>query len=311
MDFQSTEKEEWNEKSMDKKCFICGNCESIPKGSIGTYALKECSHCGLQFIEPVPDQKRLKEIYSEYYKAWGIENSEKEVSHMKKKTFYDYIEAIREYAPTGRLLDVGCATGEFMATAQENGYDAYGVEISPYGIDRCKALFGEEKIIAHNLGKGDFPPDFFDVITLADVLEHIREPKPFIETVWHILKPSGVLMIVTPNTSSWLKKVMGKNWPHYKEEHIYYYNSSNISNFSPNLFDKVVLNSAYKTLTLKYCLSVLNAYSRSGLVRGIARLLDYLPCWLKLYPLKMNVGEMFVIFRKKYVYNNLNPSHIR
>lgn len=280
-------------------CFICGSNKSKIKGLFRYCTLKECSQCGLQFLNPPPDRESLNEIYSDYYRAWGLEHSEEDVSNMKKRTFIGYLKKIKKYTSSGRLLDVGCATGEFMSVAQEDGFDVYGVEISPYGIYKCKEMFGEEKVIGGKLKEADFPKNYFDVITLSDVIEHIYEPNLFLDIILNILKPGGILMIVTPDTSSWLRKLMGLYWPHYKKEHIFYYNRSNIKQYLSSKLDKVALTAAYKTLTLKYCLSILKAYSHNKFINKIVKILEYFPEGIKRCRFNVNIGEMFILYRKR------------
>ena len=260
----------------------------------------ECSHCGLQFIDPVPDQKRLNEIYADYYNRWGIESSGENVSKMKTNTFRDYIEKITRFTSTGRLLDIGCATGELMLVAQEKGFDVFGVEISPQGIDRCRELFGKEKIVTHALRGDEFPSGYFDVITMSDVFEHIIEPHSHVNILWNFLKHNGLLMLVTPDTSSWSKRIMKMRWPHYKEEHVYYYSSHNITGLFSDRFETIILTAAHKNLTLQYGLNVLKKYSESNTFRNIGGILKYIPRRVKIHSFKINFGEMFVLLRKKF-----------
>ncbi|MFQ5787352.1 MAG: class I SAM-dependent methyltransferase [Thermodesulfobacteriota bacterium] len=254
--------------------------------------------CGLQFLDPIPDKKTLDEIYSNYYKAWDIDSSEKEVSRMKSKTFSGYLGKIATYHSSGTLLDIGCATGELLQVAQGMGFDVYGVEISPDGIRRCRETFGENKIIGANIKVGDFPCEFFDIITLSDVIEHVHEPTVFLDTLCSLLKPDGLLMIVTPDTSSWTRKIMKKRWLHYKEEHLYYYSRANIVKlFDPHL--KIIMSgNAYKTLTIEYFLNILKAYSEYSVFLRILYLCKLLPSWLRLYSFKLYIGEMFILCRK-------------
>lgn len=259
----------------------------------------ECPQCGLQFLDPIPDKKALDKIYADYYKAWDIKQSGKEVSMMKTRTFQRYLGQITNFVSSGTLLDIGCATGELLAVAREMGFDVYGVEVSPEGIRRCKERFGEDRIIGKNLKPGDFPPEFFDVITLSDILEHMPDPSPFLDNIYNILKPNGILMIVTPDTSSWTRKVLGTRWLHYKEEHVYYYNSNNIFRLLSPRFHIFSLGSAYKSLTLDYCASIIKNYATSGAVKKITSVLKHLPASIGQYPLKINIGEMLVLSRKR------------
>lgn len=282
-----------------RSCFICGNNEFMPIGPLGSRTLRKCNMCGLQFLDPAPDEEALREIYADYYKAWGIEYLEEEVSRMKRNTFTSYMNKIKKFMPGGKMLDIGCATGEFMSVAQASGFEVYGVEVAPPGIYRCRELFGAGRVIGGTLREGDFPQNYFDVITLSDVIEHIAEPHLFLDILANILKPEGVLMIVTPDTSSRLSRLMGHRWPHYKEEHVFYYNRSNISRFLSSMFDTISITPAYKTLTINYCLNIIKAYSYAGLLNKISQILACLPRSIREYQFNANIGEMFILFRKK------------
>ena len=65
-------------------CLVSGRDRTRKIGMIGRYPLFECTQCGLQFIDPAPDEKALRGIYSDYYKAWDLENFQAEVSKIKK-----------------------------------------------------------------------------------------------------------------------------------------------------------------------------------------------------------------------------------
>ena len=284
---------------MSRPCILCGNLKNNEIGSLDDYSIRECSKCFLQFLDPIPVRESLSKIYSDYYKSWDYCYSGNEVSRMKKATFQRYLKLIIPHISSGTLLDVGCATGELMQTAQDLGFDVYGVEISPYGIHRCREKFGHNKIIDTNLKAGDFPLGFFNLITLSDVIEHILEPVLFIDLLWSLLKPNGFLMIVTPDTSSFIKKIMGMHWPHYKEEHVYYYNRSNIIQLLSPRFKTIVLDKVYKTLTLDYVANILKAYSNYSGFRTIAYMLKLFPSRLRLQLFKVSIGEMLVLCRKK------------
>ena len=280
-------------------CFICNDKHTRQIKSLNGYKVLECLGCGLQFLDPKPNQKALDEIYKDYYKAWGINSSEDVVSSMKRLNFKSYIYKITKYITKGKLLDIGCATGELMLVAQDKGFDVYGVEVSPYGIEKCKQLFDVNKILSKKLEMGDFPKDFFDIITLADVIEHIQEPKDFFNTIIHILKPGGILMIVTPDTSSWISKMMGSHWMQYKHEHLYYYNRKNIKRYLNKFFNELFISGSSKVLVADYCINVLSAQYNNVAVQKLMRLLKSLPGFIRFYPFKISVGEMFVLLRKR------------
>ncbi|QWR77080.1 class I SAM-dependent methyltransferase [Candidatus Magnetomonas plexicatena] len=282
------------------KCLICGSEDFLQRGNISVHSLMECRGCRLQFLDPVPDNKCLDSIYADYYKTWNLDDFQHEVSAMKAETFRNYLSQIHTDGACGRLLDVGCATGELLSVAERFGYDIFGIEISPYGIKQCRELFGDNKIQDSYLKKGDFPDDYFDVITLSDVFEHIANPREFLDILCSILKPEGTLMIVTPDTSSWTMGISGRLWPHYKTEHLFYYNRRNISKLLSGYFHEVNVQLSHKALSVQYVANVLNGYSNNRLIKSAAAgILKYLPKPLRVRTFKINIGEMFVLCSHK------------
>jgi len=283
---------------MNLSCCLCGDSKHDRVDSFKLYAIMRCRSCELQVLYPFPEESQLVKIYSEYYNAWDLNNSGMDVSMMKRETFRSYLKRVTPYISSGTYLDIGCATGESLAVAKENGFDVYGVEVSPYGIQQCRKKFGEGRIIGEALKSTHFHADFFDLITLSDVLEHITEPGVFIGTVYNILKPGGFLMIVTPDTSSWIKKLMGKHWLHYKEEHIYYYNKQSIMKLLLPEFQITLIGKAYKILSLNYIADILSAYTHNSLSRKSVYFLKIIPAIIRKYHLRMYIGEMFILCRK-------------
>jgi len=283
---------------MATACMICGTSLFRKRSTVANSPLMECRTCGLQFLDPFPDAAMLKARYDHYYDGWGIE-PEGLVSDMKQATFRRYLDRIRSFVDRGALLDVGCATGELMSVARELGFDVYGAEISPDGIRRSRELFGADRIIGGHVKQGDFPADYFAVVTLSDVLEHIPDPLHFMDMLWTMLKPGGLVMIITPDTSSWTRQVTRGCWPHYKEDHLYYYNRSNLARMVSGTFDVVISEQARKTLTLDYVSGVMQSYRAKGPVRMLARFLQWLPMAWKTHACSVHIGEMFVVLKKR------------
>ncbi|MDD2365629.1 MAG: class I SAM-dependent methyltransferase [Desulfuromonadaceae bacterium] len=290
-----------SEAEADLLCSLCGSADIGEMSSQGGFPLKKCSKCGLQFLHPQPDTEELRSIYSDYYRSWDIDASGDEVSRMKMRTFRGYLEAVKQYVPSGHLLDVGCATGELLSVASEMGYYVHGIEISPKGVARCRIKFGEERITSKPLVRGDFPDESFDLVTMCDVLEHLETPVEFLDTVEKLLKPGGILLIATPDTYSWSCRLMKSSWPHYKKEHLYYFNRSNMLRLLPPGLVIKRLSVARKCLTLRYCLSILDADNSSVLLTRLSGLLRFLPGFLQVMPVRVAFGEMLVLVRKERV----------
>ena len=130
------------------------------------YPLKRCPRCGLQLLDPQPDDPTLASIYQrEYYDAWGIQRDEELTRSLKHATFRRILQPIRaRYSGTPRLLDCGAATGYLMEEAAELGFEPYGVELSQFGASQIAAKFGAKAALCGPFEQASFEgidEDFF------------------------------------------------------------------------------------------------------------------------------------------------------
>jgi 2-polyprenyl-3-methyl-5-hydroxy-6-metoxy-1,4-benzoquinol methylase len=101
----------------------------------------------------------------------------------------------------GRLLDVGCGLGYFVADAGAAGWDAYGCDTSEHWTRHAAALIGAPQRIACSGPTAALFGGDFDLITVWDVLEHIHDPLPFLRGIADLLAPRGRVFIRTPNVA--------------------------------------------------------------------------------------------------------------
>jgi SAM-dependent methyltransferase len=110
----------------------------------------------------------------------------------------------------GRLLDVGCATGDFLVAAQERGWAAQGVELSGHaaGVARRRRV----DVRVGTLRNARFPDAAFDVVTMLDVIEHLNDPMAELRETRRVLRPGGIICVETPNWDSIYRRVLGRRW---------------------------------------------------------------------------------------------------
>jgi SAM-dependent methyltransferase len=99
--------------------------------------------------------------------------------------------------PPAKVLELGSAHGGFVAMLRSAGYDAAGLELSPYIVDFARQTFG----VPMHLGPVEqqpIAPGSLDAIAMMDVLEHLPDPIGTMEHVASLLKPDGVLIAQTP-----------------------------------------------------------------------------------------------------------------
>jgi 2-polyprenyl-3-methyl-5-hydroxy-6-metoxy-1,4-benzoquinol methylase len=112
----------------------------------------------------------------------------------------------------GNLLDIGAGLGYFVRFAlQYPGWNATGYEISTPAVEYARNVLGlKERMFAGAVEDSGFSPDYFDLITLWDVIEHIQNPDILLQYVFSILKPGGSLFLATPNAPIQIAKATVK-----------------------------------------------------------------------------------------------------
>ncbi len=120
------------------------------------------------------------------------------------------LDMIGQYVPAGRLLDVGCGHGLLLDEARGRGYSVTGLELSSASAAYARDVL---KLDVKEIGLEDFnDKQGFDVVVLADVIEHLADPKAAIDLCRELLAPGGVLCLVTPDPASRTARIAGKRW---------------------------------------------------------------------------------------------------
>ncbi|HLK58731.1 MAG TPA: class I SAM-dependent methyltransferase [Chthonomonadaceae bacterium] len=110
----------------------------------------------------------------------------------------------------GRLLDVGCGNGAFLQHVRRYGWQAEGLDFDASAVAAAKAIGVPVREGA--LEEGLFPADAFDAVTLSHIIEHVYDPIKTLRICYQILKPGGMLWMVTPNMAAAGHTLFGKFW---------------------------------------------------------------------------------------------------
>ena len=138
---------------------------------------------------------------------------------------------------SGSLLDVGCGLGFFVKKIRGfKSWESYGYEISTSAVEYAKEKFNSQNIFCGRVEESNFSKNYFDIITLWDVIEHIPDPHQLLNYLRTILKENGILFIHTPNIGVQLPKARFKrffleeNEPHLLEakDHLNIYSPQTI-----------------------------------------------------------------------------------
>lgn len=112
--------------------------------------------------------------------------------------------------PDTHLLDVGCGSGSFVRRALEMGVTAEGCDPDERAVAAC--LSQGLSVIRGDIYSERLDGKQFDVITLNHVVEHVSDPCKFLERLYELLVPGGLLWIALPNPNSLGLTLFGRGW---------------------------------------------------------------------------------------------------
>lgn len=169
------------------------------------FNLVRCDPCGFVYLNPRPDAGEIERHYPavDYYAAVFPERL--------PAAFRWRLGEIERRQRGGRLLDVGCGNGFFLAFALERGWDGYGVDNSPGAVQEARKRLSD-RVALGTLFEAAYPAESFDVVSLFEVLEHLPDPKDHLREVRRILRPGGWVCLSVPNFASLERLVFGKWW---------------------------------------------------------------------------------------------------
>jgi 2-polyprenyl-3-methyl-5-hydroxy-6-metoxy-1,4-benzoquinol methylase len=196
----------------------------------GEWTLCICPSCGLVWLNPLPIEDDIGKVYNSYfthetgkpawqsdnpvYRAWvkaggvyraAINNSF--MGQMRRRADSMYLGSVMP----GRLLDVGCGDGGWLAKMKTLGWQVEGQETDADAASYAMRVHGVTVHVGllHEL---HLPPSTFDAITLSHVIEHVHDPIAVLAECRRLLKPHGRLIALTPNVESYGHKRFGVNW---------------------------------------------------------------------------------------------------
>lgn len=110
-----------------------------------------------------------------------------------------YTSHLPRWIEDGRLLDVGCAWGGYLWRMQQLGWEVHGVELNARAVAFAQQELGLTSIRAGSIDNLDYPEDFFDVVHLSMVLEHVPDPLKTLSKLGRLLKDNGQLILSVPD----------------------------------------------------------------------------------------------------------------
>lgn len=260
-------------------------------GTPGDWNIRQCSNpnCRLAWLDPMPCKEHIGKAYQNYYTHQRII---KKINPLRKA--YNYVRdgyisrryglpgitsrwqklaglllylrplnrdnadlMVMQTKPRpGRLLDVGCGSGELLAFLNSIGWQGVGVDPDPAAVQQACAM----GLMVHqgSIEEQNYADNHFDLITLSHVIEHIHDPIALFKECYRIIKPGGQIVVLTPNLNSLGHRIFGDAWRGLEPpRHLYLYSAKTLSltlgraNFTINSVRHPIRGATYMYLESK------------------------------------------------------------
>jgi SAM-dependent methyltransferase len=205
-------------------CLLCG-CErttqlfTAPDRLYHTtakeFAVARCQQCGLARLDPQPAGEELRRYYPESYWFSPDESAASRLEEAYRRlVLRDHVRFVAQALggrARGPLLDVGCGGGLFLGMMRERGYRVVGLDFSreaaavAWKRQQAPAVCGD-------LANAPFGAGSFAGIAMFHVLEHVHDPRAYLEAARELLAPEGRLVVQVPNAASWQFRLLGRRW---------------------------------------------------------------------------------------------------
>jgi 2-polyprenyl-3-methyl-5-hydroxy-6-metoxy-1,4-benzoquinol methylase len=183
-------------------------------GYPGQFDLLHCANCKHKYLNCNMEPSHLGELYTNYYprKTFDVDQFKPHVEASGITAWLNGLNssAFRSVPKNVRVLDVGCGFGQSLGYHTARGCDVYGVEADE-NIRRVAEKFGY-KVHVGLFDDSNYEAEFFDYVTMDQVIEHVTAPVTTLHGVARILKPGGTVILSTPNAGGWGARIFGSRW---------------------------------------------------------------------------------------------------
>ena len=179
-----------------------------------SFSYVQCTQCKTIYLSPQLTATQILDYYPVEYEPY-----QRSSRLGTKAIFSRYLSSqrvqlnfVERFAKQrGCLLDIGCATGDFLDTANRRGWEVTGIEIVESVATYTRETRGFD-VRQEQISNTSLPDGTYQAITLWDVLEHLPEPDQALQRCYQLLAPGGYLFFSIPNLNSIDRFLFGKTW---------------------------------------------------------------------------------------------------
>lgn len=221
------------------QCPACGNNNFINLLQKDDLRLIKCTGCKLIQMDNLAAQFDIG--HYDYYKNRINMTQNDLYNSITAKRYINLLNRLELYRKNNAMLDIGCGEGQFLSVAKRLNWQIRGVEIAPYAAQICKKFNIE--VDCRDLLEMDLSSDYYDIVTMFEVLEHLTKPREYLLKINSILRKGGILIVTTPNFNCITRRIIQKDWSLIHREHLFYY--------TPHSIKKLIKGNNFKIINFK------------------------------------------------------------
>ncbi len=219
-------------------------------GASGIWTLKRCPNdkCGFIWLDPMPTEADIGKAYLTYYTR-GTESVPNSLGpscvtkmlvrllnmlvfplaiRLRHERYNASTAYLGDTAP-GRLIEVGCGDGSFLDRMRSLGWGVEGVEMDEQAVRDAISRFGLN-IHQGTMEQLNFAEAAYDAVVLRHVIEHVHDPVGLLKECFRVLRPGGLLVVITPNIKSLGHRRFGQDWLHLDPpRHLHLFSSTTLA----------------------------------------------------------------------------------
>lgn len=252
-----------------------------------TWDLSVCGACGHIFADPCPTPEYLASLYGRVKDPLYEDEAAG-----RSRNFLRILRRLEKLVPEkGGIFDVGAATGILLDLARRRGWEPAGIEPSSWAV-RAAAEKYNLRLIEGTLETAPLPEDRYAAVTMVDFIEHTPLPFEAVSRARAILRPAGILVLVTPDIHSRTARLAGRRWWHLRPAHVAFFSRESIAALLGRAGLSIAAERRYSwTFSAHYLLSRSPALEALGR-RGPAS-------FLKRIPIKLALRDSFEVYAIK------------
>ena len=212
-----------------RPCPICGSRDVAPlpfasRQADRVFTILHCGECEHRYLADPPEGAELASLYDRYYATDTRQQT------VPRPGWRDRVLVRRlrpRLPPDARVLEVGCNFGETLL-AFPRAYRLEGIDLSASAA-RTAAANTRLTVRQGFFEDQDYPPGSFDALLALAVIEHVQDPVAFLRKAAHVVRPGGMLVLMTGDYGAWWARRNGERWSLYHSVgHLHFFHQGSL-----------------------------------------------------------------------------------